>query len=236
MATKRAHAALGAFLSEAEELHASMGKPDAARMDELVERMLRADEHLQAAVIAAFEDCEARKRAEHLNTHAAERQAELVALATRMHKAGLRLADAQTRSMEAFAATESAQSSTRHVPLATLVEYAERASYSIAAPVGEVALEGAHQQGWFHGWGAPAPQQHMLANATFATGRPAAKGGKLPASDAEMAVLESDQPDTPFLATPAFTTVAPQPAAPASQQRRPVLGFDDDDDDDDEFD
>ena len=43
--------------------------------------------------------------------------------------------------------------------LHTLLEYAERVSYSNAAPCGPVAFAGAERNTFYQGWGTPTPQQ-----------------------------------------------------------------------------
>ena len=54
------------------------------------------------------------------------------------------------------------QKSGRAVTAAALVQYAERVSYSNAAPIGTAALETAAKDGFRGGWGTPAPQQHKI--------------------------------------------------------------------------
>ena len=223
---------LSGFLSLAEELNGNLRASDAAAARATVARVVAEHDAMQLAVGAAFQEREAKRIKTELCVRAEERQEELVALAKTTQAASTRLGDALQRARDALAATDAAQSSARQGPMATVVEYAERVSYSNAAPCGDIAFEGARRQGWYGGWGAPAPQQHMLANSTFARGRPAAEGGSLPP--------EAAQEDAPALdptlgrqESVTFTAVGPRSGAgPAAEPSEHVsLALDSDDED-----
>jgi len=245
--------ALGTFLAAAEGLHARLGRaPDGSSAAgssarESIDDVLHCSAEVQAAIARAFKERDGRRHAARLREKAAARQNGLLALAQRMHHADGALTDVLQRSRDALAAAEASASSTRHAPMATIIEYAERVSYSNAAPCGDVAFEGAQRQGWYHGWGAYAPQQHMLAQSSFALGRPAAEGGSLPA-EAANGDAGAAPPALQALASistaslpnaPAYTAaVAPPPVGASDPQasERVSLGFDSsDDDEEDEF-
>ena len=248
MAFTTARVELGAFLACSEDLHSSLARtgPDrAASAHASCQRLLSQSAALQSAVNAAFEERDRRRLAAHLRTKASDRQADLVALAERMHDADVTLGDVLRRSRDALSAAQAASASARSaVPVATVVQYAERVSYSNAAPCGDVAFEGARRQGWYHGWGAPAPQQHLLANSSFALGRPAAEGGSLPPeAEGETSAVEPGTVQPPALHqeisigasvlpdAPAYTAVD-APSAPRAAAKEVSLGFDSDDSDD----
>ena len=232
------------MLSAAEELHAHLGASgggasavDGAGSRRLVDEILRVDERLQQSVGEAFEAHDRRQRAAALARRASSKQAALVALAGRMHAAEVRLGETIQASREALATADAAQA---RASTATIVEYAERVSYSNAAPCGAVAFEGARRQGWFQGWGAPAPQQHMIARARFAPGgAQAAASEAAPAGAATDAAAAAAQPASASSgsaaeAPPTFTATAN--AAAAGEKRNHVSlelnsGSEDEDDD-----
>ena len=242
--------ALGTFLAAAEGLHGRLPDGSSAAGSsarESIDDVLHCSAEVQAAIARAFKERDGRRHAARLREKAAARQNGLLALAQRMHLADGALTDVLQRSRDALAAAEASASSTRHAPMATIIEYAERVSYSNAAPCGDVAFEGAQRQGWYHGWGAYAPQQHMLAQSSFALGRPAAEGGSLPAEAADgdagaappalQAMASISTASLPN--APAYTAaVAPPPvgASDPKASERVSLGFDSsDDDEEDEF-
>ena len=188
-------AALADFVTTFEELHRHLGEVGSSAIGDtacrrLVNELLTIDERLQSAAGAAFDAHDSQKRAESLARRTDEQQHELLTIGHSMHDAEMRMGETVLASQEALAKADKSKASDRHVPVSTIVEYAERISYSNAAPVGDVAFEGARQQGFFNGWGTPAPQQHMLALAHFA--RPTvpssstnqAAGGAAPTSKA----------------------------------------------------
>lgn len=143
----------------------------------------------------------------------------------RMHTAGKSLCEAIERAREALAVADEGQA--RHVPVATIIEYAERVSYSNAAPCGQVAFAGAERNMFYQGWGTPSPQQHMVAASRFA---------HAPEDEGSETVAEVPKDAAPVpLDAPAFTAVAPQQDPPGEERARISLGFDDSDDEDADF-
>jgi len=231
-------ATLVSFLAATEELHASLSRADGQGSSSAfaIERVLSCSTELHAGVMAAFHERDARRRCGKLHARAAVRQSELLALAHSMRTADVRLDCVVRRSRDALADADASAASARHVPPTMIVECAERVSYSNAAPCGDAAFEGARRHGWYHGWGSPAPQQHMLANSLKIC--PTAEGGvptsrasdgtsSTPRLDQTTSLSMTDLPDAP-----AYTAVAP------AQQQQPTaervsLGFNSDDDEDD---
>ena len=165
--------ALSDFVTTFEELHRHLGKGDSSavgdtRFRHLVDDLLVIDERLQSAAGSVFDAHDRQQCVEALARRALAQQHELIMLAQGMHEGEMRLAETVHASWEALAKADKSKASQRHVPVSTIVEYAERISHTNAAPVGAVAFEGACRLGWYHGWGAPAPQQHMLAQAQLA--------------------------------------------------------------------
>ena len=103
-----------------------------------------------------------------LRDQAEQRQTSLLGHATRMQGVEADLASVLERSHEALARADAATVSSRKVSVAQLMDYAERVSYSNAAPVGAVAMAAGSKDGFRGGWGTPMPQQHMLAVSRFA--------------------------------------------------------------------
>jgi hypothetical protein len=162
---------------------------------------------------------------------AAARRESLHKLATRMLSDVVELDELISEARRALERADAARVSTRHVSPAAIVEYAERVSYSSAAPLGAAAFEGARRQGWYQGWGTPAPQQHMLANAHFAPGRPAASAApRGPASQSTAAGLDpaaSEARAAPAAAAaPTAVTVADtRPHSPGASGPASTLTF-----------
>ena len=88
-------------------------------------------------------------------------------LASKLQHTETQLSTLVAQAQEALATTDESLRVGRKVSAAALIEYAERVSYSNAAPVGAAALETAAKDGFRGGWGTPAPQQHMLAVSCF---------------------------------------------------------------------
>ena len=153
------------LLDACEKLHAS-----SASGPEL-KRVLDADAQLQAAATAALKQRERNVRAKTLMQSAEAAQSALLRLAKRMHAVDGQLAAAREQASAALAAADEASAANRQASVSTLIEYAERVSYSNAAPCGTNAFDGAARSNFFHGWGRPSPQQHMIAASSFA--RPA---------------------------------------------------------------
>ena len=212
----RSMSATSALLAACESLYAS---PDAS--GEPLRRVLEADAALQTSVAAMLRERDDRAQSAALMDGAAHAQKSLLRRATRMQSAQLELSTSISRARSALTAADEAQASGRHVPAATLLEYAERVSYSNAAQCGSVAFQGAERNGFYQGWGTPTPQQHMVAASRFAN--PA----DLDAEDA--AASAGAAPDEAM--APTFTAVS-QPQAAADTE--PVsLSFGDDSEDED---
>ena len=107
--------------------------------------MLDADTQLQSTVTRLLAERERRARGASLMQSAEAAQAALLALASRMHAAERRLTGTIERAHETLAEADERSASGRSKPVATLIEYAERVSYSNAAPCGEVAFAGAER-------------------------------------------------------------------------------------------
>jgi hypothetical protein len=237
-------ALLSSFSALCEELHAKLGAGDETSAHDLVCRLLETDAHLKTSATALLRARNSRAEYQKLQQCAEDKQSALLALASRLHSADVRLAGVIERARDALAAADAGQASTRPpAPAATFVELAERVSYSNAAPCGQLAYEGAAKAGFYQGWGTPAPQQHMLAASHFATGRAATTAAAAAAAaataaaptEAEANELDSARPlaDTSMQA-PTFTgaSVAPRAPPPAGRKR---VSLDLDSDDDDEF-
>ena len=193
----------------AESLRASVKARDFDSARAISKELDRADEQLQAFIEAATEARIKHWRMQWQSKRSGLQQEQLVSIAQQMQRGDTRLESVIQRAREVIATADATRASKRHRPVSVLVEYAERIAYSNAAPIGDVALAGARQQQphpFFDGWGMPAPQQHMLQNATFAKGKPAAIGGELPET-AEDAVHAEEDGDP--VEAPRFTSVAP---------------------------
>ena len=243
MSASSATTILAELRTLAEDLHGALGAADRKGAREIVNKIIAADLRLQEGVRATFAERDRRERLDRLVGEANERQSDLQRLAKRMHAAEVELGEYIKRSRKALQAADATLTSERHLPAAAIVECAQRVSYTTSAPCGQVAFEGAAKQDWYHGWGAPAPQQHLLANAQFAAGRPAAIAAQATAATADGGGGDGEQVAS---AGPTFTSGAPQPAAAAAaaDASRPggesyvslALNSDDEDDEDDEFD
>lgn len=228
LVAQMAAAHLSSFLDIVTQLHAH--RKDDAATEHLVDRLVNTDELLQAAVGASFDARDRRERAERLADVAQKQQSELIEFARQMHSTQTRLDMLIDQSRDALAAADAAKASGRRVPTASLVELAARVSYSNAAPCSGVARDGAERQGWYHGWGAPAPQQHMLARAQFAM-KPASV-----AVDAAAAADASAEELAGSASAPTFTqATAAAAAAESAPQQVSMLTFDSDEESD-EFD
>ena len=214
-----------ALLDACQDLHASY--EHGSTSSELIARVFAADAQLQSEVAALLRERDKQAQAKRLMQGAHEAHTRLLRLATRMQAAQVRLAGSIERSRQALAAADEAQASGRHVPLSTMIEYAERVSYSNAAPCGPTAFAGAGRNMFYHGWGTPAPLQHMAAASRFAN-----------ADDPAMAA-EVEQPSEPAAsaqpAAPAFIAVSAQQGAASAERSRVSLSFGDSDEEDDDF-
>jgi hypothetical protein len=264
MSRSSSSALLLPILSHAEDLHARLtsGEGD---LGNLPAQLLGADAALRGEARRLLERRDMQTKATQLLAAAEQRQAALVHLATRMQKAEMALADTISRARDALAASDaSASSGGAGVPPATLIEYAERVSYSNAAPCSQTAYDGAIKKHFFQGWGTPAPQQNMLGASRFASGQPAALGAPdIDESDGPSPTAAADQPSTSGGATAAITgrkraadasseAQPPPPAAPtftapaqqsnqegesdASERAHVKVGFGDSSDEDDDDD
>ena len=213
------------LLDACEKLHAS-----SASGPEL-KRVLDADAQLQAAATAALKQRERNVRAKTLMQSAEAAQSALLRLAKRMHAVDGQLAAAREQASAALAAADEASAANRQASVSTLIEYAERVSYSNAAPCGTNAFDGAARSNFFHGWGRPSPQQHMIAASSFARPANLAGGGSSGAN--EEAPAAPPPPARSASDAPTFNAVAPpQQAAPKTGGVSLSLGGDDSDDDD----
>ena len=206
------------FLAAAESLHAT--NPE---QSQLLKRVLEEDAALQSSAASMLQTRDNHAKSARLMQGAVDVQGELLQRAASMQAAQLELAGTIERSRQALASADKGQASGRHVTVATLVEYAERVSYSNAAPSGHAAFSGAGRQLFYQGWGTPTPQQHMVAASRFA-------------NPADL-VPEEDETSVSTAAeaiAPTFTAVVQPQVAPAAEGRTHVslsLGESDDDDD-----
>ena len=216
--------ATSALLHACEDLHANLGDATPSRAQQLLQCVLDADAHLQTTVTSLLIERDQRAHAAALKRSAEETQSSLLELATRMHAADGQLIATIERAREALAAADEGEAAGRHVPVATIIEYAERVSYSNAAPCGPVAFAGAERCHFYQGWGTPTPQQHMVAASHFA---------RVGEHDKAMDEASPEQPAGPTQQpAPAFTAVASQQAATGA---RVSLSLGDSDDEDDDF-
>mmetsp|Transcript_72114 Transcript_72114/g.191661 ORF Transcript_72114/g.191661 Transcript_72114/m.191661 type:complete len:146 (+) Transcript_72114:3-440(+) len=142
-----------------------------------------------------------------------------------MQKAEANLAELIDKSRQMVRRADQAESSGRCPTVPQLLDYAERVSHSNAAPVSTAAFEAAQRKAFRGGWGAPAPQQHMLAVSRFAmmhrAGAPKDDAGAAP-EDAAPAAKRAR------LDAPAFKAAASQLPGSALES----ASLDDDLDDD----
>lgn len=217
-----------ALLDACEALHA---RPDRA---ENLRRVLEADAQLQAHVAALLRERDSRKRGLALMHDAVDAQEALLKLAARMQAAQHQLADVIGRAQRTLANADEQQRGGRDVSVATLVEYAERVSYSNAAPCGPVAFAGAERNTFYHGWGTPTPQQHMVGASRFASREPDEVEPPA-AAESEAVAAAADKEASAAASAPSFTAVKPAAAAPTAGSKANVslsLGSDDEDEDD----
>lgn len=121
--------------------------------DDVLEQLIDLDRRLTTA-IAKNHDAQAKRRRRQQHDKAA--RDELLA-AARLQRAEARLQAAEERARSL--AREPARP---HLDVAETLRYAQRASLSNMAPIGERAFAEFAKAGFRNGWGAPAPQQHML--------------------------------------------------------------------------
>ena len=214
-----------ALLDACQDLHASY--EHGSTSSELIARVLAADAQLQSEVAALLRERDKQAQAKRLMQSACEAQSQLLRLATRMHAVQVRLAGTIERSRQALAAADEAQASGRHVPLSTMIEYAERVSHSNAAPCGPTAFAGAERNGFYEGWGTPAPQQFMVARSRFANADDPAMAAEVEEPSESAA---SAQP-----AAPAFIAVSAQQGAASAERARVSLSLGESDEEDDDF-
>ena len=135
----------------------------------VLERIVAVDTSLQQKAGELLAKRAQRERAAVLSKRAAERRAELLQLASKLQRTETGLGVVAARAREALSSANEAQRHDgRAVSAEAIVQYAERVSYSNAAPFGELAMASAAKDGFRGGWGTPAPQQHMLAVSRFA--------------------------------------------------------------------
>lgn len=214
-----------------DQLYEGLRAPGAALSPlALTSRIISTDEHLHASLALLLEKKQRHERAEKLRKRAEEKQTALLVLATRMQKAEASLASLIDRARESIERADQAASSGRSPTVAQIVAFAERVSYSNAAPCGSSALAIAAKDGFRGGWGTPAPQQHMLALSRFVTMQRRNTAGNV-----EEEPSAADEPTTkrPRLSAPAFKAkpVVVQPASAAQGNLTLDLNPDEDDDD-----
>ena len=184
----------------------------AADVPAVLERLAAVDTHLQQSASRLLDERAQRERTVALSESAGERRTELLQLASKLQRTETQLSTLAAQAREALEATDESHRLGRKVSAAALIEYAERVSYSNAAPVGAAALETAAKDGFRGGWGTPAPQQHMLAVSRFCelTRRAAAGGPAASAQDGAAAAAHA-----PAALSDTWTPGLPIPGPPA---------------------
>ena len=191
----------------------------------VLERIVAVDTSLQQSASVLLDERAQSGRAASLAASASERRSELLQLATKLQRTEAQLGTLAARARETLATTDESLRVGRKVSAAALVEYAERVSYSNAAPVGTTALDTAAKDGFRGGWGTPAPQQHMMAVSRF--GELARRGGgdggggadANPGTDAALGAAEDEGSGAAGEApTEAWRPGMPIPAPPAGWQ------------------
>ena len=210
----------------------SAGAPAA----DVAQSILQDDKRLRAGAATLLEQRSMRQQLAAVNKAVADKQAALLRLAGDMHAAKMRLAGSIHRAREAISRADEAAATDRTAKAATIIEYAERVSYTNAAPSSLVAFEGAAKAQFYAGWGTPAPSQGMLQASCFAQGNLAAvtadRGAAPSAPTQTLATANSttatganvrkrsadappdEQPSPERPAAPSFTAVPPVPQAP----------------------
>lgn len=149
-------------------LTTSLQTGDEEAVPTVLERIVAVDTSLQQKAGVLLAARAQRERTAVLSKRAAERRAELLQLASKLQRTETGLNVVAARARAALSSADEAQRlDGRAVSAEALVHYAERVSYSNAAPFGEVAMTSAAKDGFRGGWGTPAPQQHMLAVSRF---------------------------------------------------------------------
>jgi hypothetical protein len=247
VAPKTYRTPVASLLDACEDLHSQLRSAPHASGG--LQAVLDADAHLQRVVLDLLREKERRAHGAALMRSAEEVQTALLRWATRMHTAEGRLADTIERARASLAAADEAVAADRRASTATIVEYAERVSYSNAAPCGQVAFAGAERNMFYQGWGTPTPQQHMLAAARFAhpVGADAdaaeeEEEEEEPADAAAAATTGTEAGGAAAVAplptrAPSFTAPAraPQPASAPEERAHVSLGFGSDDEDEDDY-
>lgn len=207
-----------ALLGHAEELNAKLLCKD--DLGDLPQKLVEADAAIQAQAAKLLDQRDRQAKALALNQQAEEAQAALLRRTNRMHKTKYSLADSIQRAENALASSDAAKNSKRAKGIRpeTVVEYAERISYSNAAPCSQVAFDGAMQSHFFEGWGTPTPQQNMLGASRFASGQPAAADYVRPVDDGVAAAGASSS------TTDASQQPATSAAATGGSSTHPVKG------------
>lgn len=230
---KQAVEAVREYRGLVEQLYECLRAPNssASSPHELTARIIATDERLQLSLGQLIEERTRRERADKVREQAEERQVSLLLLATRMQKAEANLATLIERSKEVLRDADAKVASDRHPTVQQVLEYAERVSYSNAAPIGAAAMEIAAKDGFRGGWGTPAPQQHMLAVSRFAMmQRPPPAEGSSEAAEAAPAARAG----APAAKRPRVHKAPAPPVASAEPTVSAVsLDLNPDDDDDD---
>ena len=133
----------------------------------VLERIVAVDTSLQQKAGVLLAERAQRERTAVLSKRAAKRRAELLQLASKLQRTETGLGVVAARAREALSSADERHDG-RAVSAEALMQYAERVSYSNAAPFGQLAMASAAKDGFRGGWGTPAPQQHMLAVSRFA--------------------------------------------------------------------
>ena len=226
------------YQSTVDELITALKSPESSGSPSvlsIVERLAQTDERLQSSSAALLAARDERERAAALEEAAEERQVYLLELAAEMQRAESELAAVGERAREVLERADASREPGRDAGTKAVIAYAERISWSNAAPVGDVAWTVGAREGFRRGWGTPAPQQDMLKASRFEEIRRRPEGGAAapPAADDD-APAGAEPPDVRKTASgnpalPAFAA-ATRRAAPAA-----AAAAQDDDDDDDLF-
>ena len=227
------------YQSTVDELITALKSPESSGSPSvlsIVERLTQTDERLQSSAAALLAARDERERAAALEEAAEERQVYLLELAAEMQRAESELAAVGERAREVLERADASREPGRDAGTKAVIAYAERISWSNAAPVGDVAWTVGAREGFRRGWGTPAPQQDMLKASRFEEIRRRPEGGAAapPPADGDAPAEAAAPPDVrrsasgnPALPAFAAATRRAAPAAAAAAQ--------DDDDDDDLF-
>ena len=130
------------YQSTVDELITALKSPESSGSPSvlsIVERLAQTDERLQSPAAALLAARDERERAAALEEAAEERQVYLLELAAEMQRAESELAAVGERAREVLERADASREPGRDAGTKAVIAYAERISWSNAAPVGDVA-------------------------------------------------------------------------------------------------